>query len=338
MQRLSIAVVALLGVLPSCSASTTLDGDSGIDAAPSADAGRDASSIDAARADAPTAIDAGEDAFVALDAGSDAAVVGDAGTDAFVMADGGHDAGEDAFEVIVCTAPFVACDGACVNTDNDILNCGSCGNTCAGAHPYCAGGSCVTAPCSGAACGGSMWCCGTSCCAPGELCCDVPGPIDRGPQCTTPVGGTCPMGCPLCVCASPDTPIATPSGERRIADLGVGDLVYSADDGMLRAVPIAAVHQTPVSDHRVVRVELETGRVLEISPGHPTADGRWFGDLRPGDRLDGVLVVSAELVPYVHAFTYDILPSSDTGTYVAGGALIGSTLSPADAPIASIAQ
>jgi len=136
------------------------------------------------------------------------------------------------------------------------------------------------------------------------------------------------------VCAAPDTMIATPSGERAIADLQVGDLVYSADDGALTIVPLAAVHRTPVDDHRVVRLTLETGRVLEISPGHPTADGRFFGELRAGDRLDGTLVLSAELVPYAHDATYDILPSSDTGTYVAGGALIGSTLSGVGAPIA----
>lgn len=29
---------------------------------------------------------------------------------------------------------------------------------------------------------------------------------------------------------------------------------------------------------------------------------------------------------YRHAFTYDILPASDTGAYFAGGALVGSTL------------
>ena len=37
-------------------------------------------------------------------------------------------------------------------------------------------------------------------------------------------------------------------------------------------------------------------------------------------------VLSAEMVPYTHDRTYDILPASDSGTYVAGGALIGSTL------------
>jgi hypothetical protein len=146
-----------------------------------------------------------------------------------------------------------------------------------------------------------------------------------------PIGVMCLFGA---VCASPDTMIATPTGERPIAELRVGELVYSADDGGLVAVPIAAVHHRLVDDHRVVRVALESGRVLEISPGHPTADGRFFGDLRGGDRLDGVLVLSAELVPYLHDATYDILPASDTGTYVAGGALIGSTLASRDAPIA----
>jgi len=141
-----------------------------------------------------------------------------------------------------------------------------------------------------------------------------------------PVNGSCPPGCPACVCASPDTPIATPTGQRAIADLGVGDLVYSARGDALEVVPIARVNKIAVHDHRVVRVTLATGRVLEISPLHPTADGRMFGDLHPGDRLDGVRVVGAELVPYTHPFTFDILPASETGTYVAGGVLVGTTI------------
>ena len=72
---------------------------------------------------------------------------------------------------------------------------------------------------------------------------------------------------------------------------------------------------------------LDGGAVLEISPGHPTADGRTFGELRAHALLDAQHeVVSAELVPYRHAATYDILPASSTGTYFAAGALIGSTL------------
>jgi hypothetical protein len=103
--------------------------------------------------------------------------------------------------------------------------------------------------------------------------------------------------------------------------------VYSVDDGAIRAVPIVLVGHTTVRAHRVMRVELEGGSVLEISPGHPTADGRLFGDLVAGDFLDQRHeIVSAHLVPYTHEATYDILPGSSTGTYFAAGALIGSTL------------
>jgi hypothetical protein len=81
-----------------------------------------------------------------------------------------------------------------------------------------------------------------------------------------------------------------------------------------------------VSNHHVVHVELSTGSVLEISALHPTADGRTFGDLRDGAALGGVEIRQAITVPYEHAFTYDVLPDSDTGAYFAGGVLIGSTL------------
>jgi hypothetical protein len=66
--------------------------------------------------------------------------------------------------------------------------------------------------------------------------------------------------------------------------------------------------------------------VLDISALHPTADGRTFGDLRDGDLLGGVDILRTAIVPYEHAFTYDVLPDSDTGAYFAGGVLIGSTL------------
>jgi hypothetical protein len=131
----------------------------------------------------------------------------------------------------------------------------------------------------------------------------------------------------VCICAAPDTPIATPDGERAIASLAPGDLVYSMHRGRLVAVPLVTVGRSPVpGDHAVVRVQLSSGRVLEMSPGHPTADGRRFGDLAAGEDLGGVAVAAVELVPYERAFTHDILPASDTATYVAAGALVGSTL------------
>jgi hypothetical protein len=121
--------------------------------------------------------------------------------------------------------------------------------------------------------------------------------------------------------------VATPSGERPIASLQVGDLVYSVDRAGIVVVPLLRVASTPVRNHRVVRVLLNGDRVLEISPGHPTSDGRTFGDLGAGSNLDWQhTVISAELVPYRHEATYDVLPASSTGTYFAAGALVGSTL------------
>ena len=149
-----------------------------------------------------------------------------------------------------------------------------------------------------------------------------------GPRCLDPnEHGTCPLGCaPLCICADPETPIATPSGDRPIASLHVGDLVYSINRGLVVLVPILRTHRQPVDHHHVMRLRLQSGSVLQISPGHPTADGRRFDELTAGDRLDGVEITAAELVSYRHDATYDILPDSDTGAYFAGGVLIGSTL------------
>ena len=148
------------------------------------------------------------------------------------------------------------------------------------------------------------------------------------------MNGSCPQGCiGGCPCTAPTTPVATPSGARPIADLRVGDLVYSLHRGALAVVPIKLVHRTPVARaHEVVELRLAHGVVLHVTPNHPTADGRTFGDLTPGDRLDGVPIVGARVVPYGGSFTHDILPDSDSGTYIAGGVLIGSALA---APLGS---
>ncbi len=224
---------------------------------------------------------------------------------------------------------FDCCGATCINLKNDIHNCGTCGKVCPGPHPYCDQGLCGEPPCtSPALCGAAQLCCGDSCCGTGDLCCMVPGPVvSELPACTPPTAeGTCPKGCLLCVCASPDTPIATPTGDRAIAELVAGDIVYSVNGAAIVAVPLLRVNKVAARDHQVVRVTLDSGAVLEISPRHPTADGRIFADLRAGDRLDGARVLAVERVPYAHPFTHDILPASSTGAYFAGGALIGSTL------------
>jgi hypothetical protein len=133
--------------------------------------------------------------------------------------------------------------------------------------------------------------------------------------------------CPIC--AAPDTPIATPDGERPIASLRVGDLVYSVDNEAIVAVPIERVGSTEVAAHYVLALELSNGRQIEISPGHPDARGRALSELGPGDLLDTQsTLVSSTRVPYRHLRTYDILPRSSSGTYFAAGVLLGSSLAP----------
>jgi hypothetical protein len=216
------------------------------------------------------------------------------------------------------------------------------------------GGAAGSAGAAGAAgAGGST--CGTSTCGAGEICitgrcagcCDVPpecipipsgctGALDCGCFTTDPCGactncqavtaGAIVCGNCQCRCAAAWSPVATPNGLRRIADLRVGDLVYTVDHGERVVAPIARVNRRPVSHHALVRVTLESGGVVEMSDGHPTANGGRFDALSAGQRLGAAEIVSLETVPYDEPFTYDILPASDTGTYFVGDAWVGSTL------------
>jgi hypothetical protein len=221
---------------------------------------------------------------------------------------------------------FSCCSGTCVNFANDINNCGGCGITCEGPNPFCDSGQCGTPPCSaGTGCAEGATCCVDSCCGAGELCCQVTAGVSRT-GCYPPENDTCPKGCLECDCAAPDTPIATPSGDRPIAELRPGDLVYSIDHEAIVAVPLRRVNTTPVQNHRMVRLELDDGAVIELSPGHPLAGRGRVQDLVAGAELGERTLRSVTVVPYAQRFTYDILPDSSTGTYFAAGALMGSTL------------
>jgi hypothetical protein len=152
------------------------------------------------------------------------------------------------------------------------------------------------------------------------------------------VSGTCPVGCPACVCAAPDTPIATPAGDIPIAALKPGDLIYSVGPRGVVVVPVLRINRAAVKNHTMVRLQLANGSTLELSPRHPTADGRLIGELRIGERLDHVEIRAVERVPYGEPYTYDILADSESGAYFAGGVLIGSTLAaPPKAPEAAAA-
>jgi len=135
-----------------------------------------------------------------------------------------------------------------------------------------------------------------------------------------------PPNCPICLARG--TGIATPDGERDVQDLRVGDIVWTADaTGARITAPLVAVGSAPVpATHQVVRLTLDDGRLVLVSPGHPTADGRRVGELAAGDALDGARVASVERVSYAEGATYDVLPAGATGAYWANGVLLGSTL------------
>jgi hypothetical protein len=132
-------------------------------------------------------------------------------------------------------------------------------------------------------------------------------------------------------CASPDTLVATPTGDRAMDTLAVGDLVYSVEENAFVAVPVDDVRRVPVRNHRVVRLELASGAVIEMSPRHPLPGGGTFADLAGRSAIDGIAIRRVTTVDFTHPYTMDIRPRSRSGTYVAGGIAVGSTLAPGDA-------
>jgi len=143
---------------------------------------------------------------------------------------------------------------------------------------------------------------------------------------TRTVSSTPPYPCPICL--SGNTLIDTPQGQVNIKELRSGMSVFTSDKlGNKQPAIILKVGKTEVpSTHMMAHVILDDGRELFASPAHPTADGRTIGDLKSGDVLDHSLVKIVELVPYDQKYTYDILPSGETGFYWANGILVGSTL------------
>src|SRR2546425_10570167 len=129
--------------------------------------------------------------------------------------------------------------------------------------------------------------------------CRVDGTIyQRG---KVPAAGRTRSGQPPCpICLARGTRIATPSGDIAVEDLKIGDVVWTRDaTGARVAAPLLNIGSTPVpATHRVVQLRLSDGRAVDVSPGHPTADGRKVGDLVAGDFYAGAVVVSAELRPY----------------------------------------
>lgn len=133
--------------------------------------------------------------------------------------------------------------------------------------------------------------------------------------------------CPICLAAG--TQIDTPRGAVAVEDLQSGDSVWTMNVAGER-VPGKIIRVGSVrvpSDHQVIHIVLQDGRELWASPGHPTTDGRRWGDLKVNDMLDSARVILIEKVTYRGTRTYDLLPSGETGFYWANGILLDSTLS-----------
>lgn len=132
--------------------------------------------------------------------------------------------------------------------------------------------------------------------------------------------------CPICL--SENTMIDTPDGQTSVQNLKPGMAVFTQDSlGHKQTSTILKTGRTlSPQDHKMVHVVLYDSRILDVSQNHPTADGRFFGDLHAGDLLDGSKIKSVSLVLYNGTYTYDILPDGKTGFYWADGILVGSTL------------
>ncbi|MCZ7392635.1 MAG: Hint domain-containing protein [Candidatus Methanoperedens sp.] len=132
--------------------------------------------------------------------------------------------------------------------------------------------------------------------------------------------------CPICL--SGNTYIDTPNGSVYVKDLQEGMGVWTSDkSGSRHAAIILRTSKAEVpKDFQLVYLALDDGRGLFASPGHPLADGRVLGSIKEGDIMDDHIVVIARRIPYEGTYTYDILPSGDTGSYWANGIPVRSSL------------
>lgn len=132
--------------------------------------------------------------------------------------------------------------------------------------------------------------------------------------------------CPICLAKG--TIISTPLGPIPVEDLRQGMLVWTqGSSGRQIEAMLVKVSRTPVpSGFHMVKIVLSDGRSITASPGHPTADLKPLGNYKVGDTMDGAVITGIEQKAYTGDFTYDILPVGHTGTYLANGIWLKSTL------------
>ena len=130
------------------------------------------------------------------------------------------------------------------------------------------------------------------------------------------------------ICLTKGTLIATPAGDIAVQEVEVGTIVWTMDmSGARIAAPVIETSFTPVSgSYRALAITLDDGRMIQASPGHPSAEGKPLSEYRLGDSLDGSKVIKTELVSYQGGQTYDLLPSTGAGLYWGNNILLKSTL------------
>ncbi|MDP2741093.1 MAG: hypothetical protein Q8O66_00155, partial [bacterium] len=155
-------------------------------------------------------------------------------------------------------------------------------------------------------------------------------PVVRYPD-ETPLKYFCQLkgyirSCPICL--AKNTLIDASQGPAPVQDIKKGDLVWTLNESGGRVIGVVVkTSKTLVPlNHKMVKLILEDGRTLFVSPGHPTTDGRSVKSFRPGDLYSNSKVLSSDLVFYSDEFTYDILPSGPTGFYFANDIPLASTL------------
>ncbi len=132
--------------------------------------------------------------------------------------------------------------------------------------------------------------------------------------------------CPICLAKG--TLIDTPSGPVSVEQLQKGMMVWTIDESGKRIPAViiqTAKTEVPRSFH-MIKITLSDSRSVTASPGHPTSEGRPLDSYKIGDNLDGAYIIALDDTVYSDDATYDILPSGDTGFYLANGILLKSTL------------
>lgn len=134
------------------------------------------------------------------------------------------------------------------------------------------------------------------------------------------------LNCPICLPGN--TLIKTPEGNVAVSNLKTGDEVISFDRQNRRITErILQTSKIQVPEfHEMIQLDLQDGRRISASPGHPLPGGKLFEEIKTGDAVDGSTVKNIVLLFSKEFFTYDILPDGPTGFYLANDVEVGSTL------------